>query len=101
MVRRLTGVTDPFGRPATFTYAAAGQLGSITDVGGLTSSFACAAGPSGQERREGTGGRRGGSSRPSPLAYTDPRRATSSTIPAKVSISSSVVYTFGVTRMPW
>ena len=42
-VRRLTGVTDPFGRTATFAYTAAGQLASLTDVGGLTSSFAYAA----------------------------------------------------------
>jgi YD repeat-containing protein len=32
-------VTDPFGRSASFTYTAAGQLASITDVLGLTSSF--------------------------------------------------------------
>jgi YD repeat-containing protein len=33
-------VTDPFGRFATITYNAARQLASITDVMGLTSSFA-------------------------------------------------------------
>ena len=32
-------VEDPFGRRARFTYTAAGQLASITDVAGLTSSF--------------------------------------------------------------
>jgi RHS repeat-associated protein len=36
---KITKVTDPFGRFATFTYNAAGQLASITDVIGLTSSF--------------------------------------------------------------
>jgi RHS repeat-associated protein len=36
---KLTKVTDPFGRFATFSYTAAGQLASITDVIGLTSSF--------------------------------------------------------------
>ena len=32
-------VTDPFGRFATFTYTRFGQLASITDVLGMTSSF--------------------------------------------------------------
>ena len=36
---KLTKVTDPYGRIATLTYNAAGELASITDVIGLTSSF--------------------------------------------------------------
>lgn len=37
---RVTKITDPFARVATFAYNAAGQLESITDVLGLTSKFA-------------------------------------------------------------
>jgi RHS repeat-associated protein len=36
---KITKVTDPFGRFATFAYTSAGQLASITDVLGLTTSF--------------------------------------------------------------
>ena len=36
---KITKITDPFGRFATFTYNAAGQLESITDAIGLTSTF--------------------------------------------------------------
>jgi YD repeat-containing protein len=36
---RITEVTDPFGRSATLTYTAQGQLASITDVIGITSTF--------------------------------------------------------------
>jgi RHS repeat-associated protein len=35
----IINVTDPFGRSATFSYNANGQLASITDVLGITSSF--------------------------------------------------------------
>jgi YD repeat-containing protein len=41
---KLTKVTDPFGRFATFTYTAAGQLATITDVIGLTSAFTYSSG---------------------------------------------------------
>ena len=41
---KITKFTDPFGRTATFTYNAAGQLASITDMLGLTSSFVYGAG---------------------------------------------------------
>ena len=61
---RITRVTDPFGRSATFTYNDTGQLASITDVLGLTSSLSYGAGdfvqglttPYGRTsfRREGT-----------------------------------------------
>jgi YD repeat-containing protein len=37
---RITSVTDPFGRTATFTYNALGQLETITDVIGLASRTA-------------------------------------------------------------
>jgi RHS repeat-associated protein len=37
--RRITGITDPFGRTATLAYDASGRLSSITDALGLTSSF--------------------------------------------------------------
>jgi YD repeat-containing protein len=37
--RKITKVTDPFGRIATVTYGADGRLASITDLLGLTSSF--------------------------------------------------------------
>lgn len=37
--RLITGVTDPFGRQARFTYTGTGQLASITDVLGLASVF--------------------------------------------------------------
>jgi RHS repeat-associated protein len=37
--KRLTSVTDPFGRVATLHYNAQGQLDSITDVMSLTSTF--------------------------------------------------------------
>jgi RHS repeat-associated protein len=37
--RRITRVTDPFGRFASFTYDTAGRLTQITDVLGLQSSF--------------------------------------------------------------
>jgi RHS repeat-associated protein len=36
---KVTKVTDPFGRSATFSYGATGQLASITDVLGITSSY--------------------------------------------------------------
>jgi RHS repeat-associated protein len=36
---KVTKVTDPFGRTAIFTYNAAGQLWTITDMGNLSSSF--------------------------------------------------------------
>jgi YD repeat-containing protein len=36
---KITGITDPFGREAVFTYNASGELESITDVIGLTSTF--------------------------------------------------------------
>jgi RHS repeat-associated protein len=36
---KITTITDPFNRTATFTYNDAGQLASITDVLGLTSKF--------------------------------------------------------------
>jgi RHS repeat-associated protein len=41
---KITKVTDPFGRFATFTYTSAGQLASVTDAIGLTSSFTYASG---------------------------------------------------------
>jgi RHS repeat-associated protein len=37
---RITKVTDPYGRSAKLTYMGSGQLASITDVIGITSSFA-------------------------------------------------------------
>ena len=37
--RRITGVTDPFGRTASLHYAPDGMLASITDIIGMTSSF--------------------------------------------------------------
>jgi YD repeat-containing protein len=36
----VTQITDPFGRSASFTYNASGQLASITDVLGIPSSYA-------------------------------------------------------------
>jgi len=36
---KVTKITDPFGRSASFTYNAAGQLSSITDTIGITSSY--------------------------------------------------------------
>lgn len=41
---KITKVTDPFGRFATFDYDAAGRLIKITDVIGLTSGFTYDAG---------------------------------------------------------
>jgi RHS repeat-associated protein len=37
--RRITSVTDPFGREATLQYTSDGVLSSITDIIGITSSF--------------------------------------------------------------
>jgi YD repeat-containing protein len=38
-IRKITKVTDPFGRYATFQYNGSGQLTNITDILGITSSF--------------------------------------------------------------
>ncbi len=38
-VRKITRVTDPFGRYASFQYNGSGQLTNITDILGITSSF--------------------------------------------------------------